>query len=135
MTRSADRSKPGRQSLLATVDRSIAASRLLVADDNAPNTSITDAVACLLDAIYDACEALRLALPKGTNMDAHAVGDRDGETALALAFARGEKTHAVVKVGVNPGFGETPFGWGPFGGGWAWSPLMASRPKEAQRAG
>ena len=43
-----------------------------------------------------------------------------GEVVGALVLARGERTHRLVQFATTGGFGDLPYGMGPFGGGWIW---------------
>ena len=44
-----------------------------------------------------------------------------GETVGALALARGARTHRLVTMAQSGGYGDLPYGMGPYGGGWVWA--------------
>lgn len=43
-----------------------------------------------------------------------------GEAVGALVLARGARTHRLVSFAGPGGFGDLPYGMGPFGDGWIW---------------
>jgi hypothetical protein len=102
------------------------------------DSAMPDAVAAVLDAMYDLWElwSREAGLPKIAQQDAAVCGDPDGQTAAGLIFARGGKTHAYVEFGERLGFGTQPFGTSPFGiGGWYWQSYADARPHLANRSG
>lgn len=57
-----------------------------------------------------------------------------GECVGALALARGARTHNLVTVARTGGFGDLPYGMGPFGGGWIWKEHAWSSDAFARRS-
>jgi hypothetical protein len=94
---------------------------------------VPDAIAPALDALYDLTEIVKTSRST-KELDALAEGDPRGRTTLALVCARGGKTHRQVDHGALVGFGEAPFGLGPFGGGWMWRPYVDPDPRRADRS-
>jgi hypothetical protein len=90
-----------------------------------------DAVVGALNALYDLWEAWRSARAgvgvtvKVVDDDRAVSGEPDGETAAALVFARGGKTHATVEFGdLTDTFSDTfrdPFGV------WRWQPYTGTQ--------
>lgn len=89
-----------------------------------------------LGALYDLYEAhfdaIGIKLLK--DRDAH-LAERGGEDVGALALARGAKTHELMTVATVGGFGDLPYGTGPYGGGWLWAHYTWTEPKFQTRAG
>lgn len=58
----------------------------------------------------------------------------DGQVVGAIALARGARTHRALVMARRGGFGDLPFGMGPFGGGWVWAEHDFAHPKAKKRA-
>jgi hypothetical protein len=88
-----------------------------------------------LHAVYDLHETLFGVLGIGTvvQQDEY-LAQRDGAVVGGLAVARGAKTHNLVTFAQPGGFGDLPYGMGPYGGGWLWKEHTWSSPKMRQRA-
>jgi hypothetical protein len=85
---------------------------------SASSTDLEDAVVHALDEMYRLAEAWKKdAGLTNAGQNSAASRDDDGETALALLFARGENSHFLVRFEQGFGFGTQPFGTSPFGGG------------------
>ena len=54
--------------------------------------------------------------------------DPERQNIVGLVYARGEADHQGKHAAMAVGFGEAPFGKGPFGGGWLWRELPTERP-------
>ncbi|MCC4908456.1 hypothetical protein [Microbacterium sp. cx-59] len=57
-----------------------------------------------------------------------------GQSVGALALARGARTHNLVTVARTGGFGDLPYGMGPYGGGWIWKEHTWNSEKFTRRA-
>ncbi|MEV8136215.1 hypothetical protein [Microbacterium aurantiacum] len=57
-----------------------------------------------------------------------------GEVVGALALARGARTHRLVTVAQPGGFGDLPYGMGPYGAGWLWAAHTWEAPVFRRRA-
>jgi hypothetical protein len=92
------------------------------------------AVGCLHE-IYDLWEIWSDA--KGLSLrgeDDAVESNADGESAAALVFVRGGRTHGGVEPGELFTFGSGGFGEGPYGGGWAWHNYSdTTNPRYARR--
>jgi hypothetical protein len=62
------------------------------------------------------------------------LGATRGYSVGALALARGERTHQLVTFASVGGFGDLPYGMGPFGPGWIWKRHSWSDDKLQDRA-
>ena len=96
-----------------------------------------DAVAGALDALYDLWEAWRSARTgvgvtvKVVDDDRAVSGEPDGETAAALVFGRGGKTHAMVEFGdLTDTFSDT---FRDLYGVWRWQPYTDPNPRYRTR--
>lgn len=96
-----------------------------------------DAVAGALDALYDLWEAWRSERSdvgvsvKVADDDRAVSGEPDGETAAALVFARGGKTHAMVEFGdLTDTFSDT---FRDLFGVWRWQPYNDADPRYSTR--
>lgn len=47
---------------------------------------------------------------------------------VGLVYARGEADHRGEHVAMAAGYGEAPYGLGPYGGGWLWRECPTDRP-------
>ena len=91
------------------------------------------AVADTLDALYDLWDlwCTEAALKSWKAQDECVKGDASGETAAALMFARGSKTHAFVTFGdLTDTFTDT---FNDLFGCWRWQPYSDKLPKYASR--
>jgi hypothetical protein len=91
------------------------------------------AVADTLDALYDLWDlwCTKAALKSWTAQDDCVKGDASGETAAALMFARGSKTHAFVTFGdLTDTFTDT---FHDIFGCWRWQQYSDKAPKYASR--
>lgn len=68
---------------------------------------------------------------RGRDQVAWAAEDPERRNVVGLVYARGEAEHQKKHVGMAAGFGEAPFGFGPFGGGWLWRECPTTRPAYA----
>lgn len=88
-----------------------------------------------LHAVYDLHEAYhrprQIASIKAQDEVYAATG---GEAVGGLVLARGARTHRLVTFATTGGFGDPPYGMGPYGGGWLWKQYSWSEPKLQQRA-
>ena len=92
----------------------------------ASDPSLQDAAAHALHEIYDLWEIWRADKDAASRSEEASSSDA-AKTAAALAWARGKKTHEFVEWGQPRGFGEMPFGVGPFGGhDWRWGAYEGS---------
>ena len=57
-----------------------------------------------------------------------------GAAVGALALARGERTHQLVTFARTGGFGDLPYGMGPYGPGWIWKAHSWDAKKLQQRS-
>lgn len=90
-----------------------------------------------LDAVYDLHEAYFRAvgiLRPLAARDAH-LASLGGQVVGALAFARDAKTHDIITVSRSAGYGELPYGAGPYGGGWVWREHTSAEPRFQTLAG
>lgn len=74
-----------------------------------------------LHAVYDLHEAYFR--PRGVRpvkLQDEEYATTGGEVVGALVLARGARTHRLVTFASRGGFGDLPYGMGPFGGGWIW---------------
>jgi hypothetical protein len=89
---------------------------------NDSDNAVPDALSRALGALYDAWEAWRITSGVGrrfATQDEEVKGNVDGETAAALAFARGGQTHQLIEFGRLLGFGLGVYGEGRYGAdGW-----------------
>lgn len=89
-----------------------------------------------LDCVYDLHEAYFAAVPVSRSLadrDAH-LASVDGRIVGALGFVRDAKTHDLITAARSAGYGELPYGAGPYGGGWVWREKTTDQPKFATRA-
>ncbi|MHA7170075.1 hypothetical protein ACX801_18170 [Arthrobacter bambusae] len=89
-----------------------------------------------LHAVYDLHEAYFV--PRGIKgfkaQDQVLAATPCGQTVGALALARGARTHELVTFPRTGGFGDLPYGMGPYGPGWIWKEYSWPDQKVQQRA-
>lgn len=107
-------------------------------EDACRGTEIDEAareVGTALNAVYDLHEALFRQFGLRAIRDQDALLEREGGHVVgALALARGSHTHELVMFASRGGFGDLPYGMGPYGGGWVWTPRPSQEGKFALRA-
>ena len=88
-----------------------------------------------LHAVYDLHEAYfkHHGVVGMASQDDH-LESTEGQSVGALALARGARTHRLVTMARSGGFGDLPYGMGPFGGGWIWKENTWHSEKFARRA-
>ncbi|WP_448261913.1 hypothetical protein [Microbacterium aurum] len=57
---------------------------------------------------------------KGRDQVAWAGDDPERRNLVGLVYVRGEADHLGRHVAMMVGYGEAPYGCGPYGGGWLW---------------
>jgi len=84
-----------------------------------------------LDCVYDLHEAYFYpATGRGSLAEKdHHLSRVDGRVVGALAFARGGKTHELLVAARAAGYGDLPYGAGPYGGGWVWRERETKAPR------
>jgi len=89
-----------------------------------------------LHAVYDLHEAYfkHQGIAGMAAQDDHLDSTQGGRSVGALALARGARTHHLVTVARTGGFGDLPYGMGPYGGGWIWKENVWNTHKFARRA-
>ncbi|MFP7761869.1 hypothetical protein [Marisediminicola sp. LYQ85] len=88
-----------------------------------------------LHAVYDLHEALFTSRGiESTAGQDEVYGASRGEAAGALVFARGGRTHELVTFATRGGFGDLPYGMGPYGGGWLWADYSSTQRAFRQRS-
>lgn len=89
-----------------------------------------------LHAVYDLHEAyFRPRRVKGFQaQDKVLAATPCGQTVGALALARGARTHRLVTFPRTGGFGDLPYGMGPYGPGWIWKEHSWTDQNVQQRA-
>ncbi|WP_448255452.1 hypothetical protein [Microbacterium aurum] len=58
--------------------------------------------------------------------------DAERRNVVGLVYARGEADHRGEHVAMAAGYGEAPYGLGPYGGGWMWRECPTARPQYAE---
>ncbi|MEV8025901.1 hypothetical protein [Microbacterium sp. NPDC080220] len=58
--------------------------------------------------------------------------DAERRNVVGLVYARGEADHRGEHVAMAAGYGEAPYGLGPYGGGWLWRECPTDRPHYAE---
>ncbi|MBD8219259.1 hypothetical protein IFU40_11495 [Microbacterium sp. CFBP 13617] len=110
----------------------VAHARFRLAVDELAASIVGDDEASILSRVNSAGSALyALWLFQGVSggrQVAWAGEDAERRNVVGLVYARGEAEHQQRHLAMAAGFGEAPFGLGPFGGGWLWSECPASRP-------
>ena len=88
-----------------------------------------------LHAVYDLHEIFFHARPERKIWEQDEVyAELRGQVVGGLVLARGAQTHKLVTISTTGGFGDLPFGMGPFGGGWLWKDHSWAERDYAQRA-
>lgn len=88
-----------------------------------------------LHAVYDLHEAYFR--PKGVlaiEAQDEIYAQTGGHAAGALVLARGARTHRRVTFASAGGYGDEPYGMGPFGDGWIWQNYSREESKLQQRS-
>jgi hypothetical protein len=113
---------------LEGLEASIAAIRgAIEADDE---RVILTRTAEALGHVYALWSAYEVSGPKQV---AWAGDDTEKRNVVGLVFARGEADHQGVHPAVSVGYGEAPYGLGPYGGGWLWRECPARPAYEESR--
>ncbi|MDJ1115403.1 hypothetical protein [Microbacterium dauci] len=111
--------------LAGLADASQAIRRAIDADDEA---SILTRTAEALGHLYALWSAYGV---NGKQQVAWAASDVERRNVVAMVYVRGEVAHRGVHAAMAVGFGEGPYGVGPFGGGWLWRECPARPGYEA----